>query len=168
MLALSKRSYDQPRQHIRKQRDYLADKGPSSQKAMVFPVRSAKKSIQSILKEIIPEYSLGELMLKLKFYYFGHLMRTDSLAKTLMLRKTEGRKRTGWQRTRWLDGISSMDMSLSKLQGLVRRQGTWCVAVHGAKRVGYDWGTEKQIGIKYNLFRLHTQCHSSSIEAGFH
>ena len=62
---------------------------------MVFPVRTAKKSNQSILKEIIAEYSLGELMLKLKFHYFGHLMRTDSLAKTLMLGKTEGRKKTG-------------------------------------------------------------------------
>ena len=78
---------------------------------------TARKSNQSILKEISPEYSLEGLMLKLKLQYFGHLMqRTDSLQKTLILRKIEGRKRTGCQRMRWLGGITdSMDMSLSKL-----------------------------------------------------
>ena len=77
---------------------------------------TARRSNQSILKEINPEYSLEELMLKLKLQYFGHLMQiTDSLEKTLMLRKTEGRRRRGWQRMRWFDGITNlMDMSLSK------------------------------------------------------
>ena len=93
---------------------------------------TARRSNQSILKEISPEYSLEGLMLKLKFQYFGHLMqRTDSLEKILMLGKTEGRKRRGRQRMRWL-----MDISLSKLQELVMNREAWRVAVHGVVRVG--------------------------------
>ena len=139
MLTPWKESYDQPRQHIKKQRHYFANNGPSS-KAMVFPVvmygceswtvKKAEhwridafklwcwrrllripwtvgKSNQSILKEISPGCSLEGLMLKLKLQYFGHLMRrVDSLEKTLILGRIEGRSRRGWQRMKWLDGIT--------------------------------------------------------------
>ena len=139
MFAPWKKSYDQPRQRIKKQRHYLANKGPSSQgcgfsrshvwmweldykeswapknwcfwivvleKTLDSPL-DCRTSNQSILKEISPKYALEELMLKLEFQYFGHLMwRTDSLEKTLMLGKIEGRRRRGQQRMRWLDGIT--------------------------------------------------------------
>ena len=105
-----------------------------------------RRSNQSILKEINPEYSLKGLMLKLKLQYFGHLMwREDSLEKNLMLEKIEGRRRKGWQRMRWLDDITdSMYMSLSKLQVIVKDRETWYAAVHGVKKSWTqlsDWTT---------------------------
>ena len=105
---------------------------------------TARRSNQSILKEIHPEYSLEALKLKLKLQYSGHLMqRADSLEKTLMLGKTEGRRTSGWDRMRWLDGITdSMDVSLSEVRELVMNREAWRAQFMGSQRVAHDWVTE--------------------------
>ena len=166
-----KKSYDQPRQHIKKQRCYFVKvivflvvmygceiwtiKKTECWRIDVFGLWcwrrllrvpwTARRSNQSILK-ISPAYSLKGLMLKLKLQYFDHLMqRADSLEKTLMLGKTEGRRRRGWQRTRWLDGITdSMGMSLRKFQEMVKDREAWHVAAHGVTKSQTwlsDWKT---------------------------
>ena len=176
-LAPWKKSYDQPRQHIKKQRQYFANKGPSLVKPMVFPVVmygceswtimkaerqridafelwcwrrllrvpwTARRSNQSILKEISPGCSSEGLMLKLKLQYFGHWMRrADSLEKTLMLGKIEGRWRRQRQRMRWLDAITnSMDIVWvnSRIWWWTGKPGV--LRFMGLQRVGHNWATE--------------------------
>ena len=119
---------------------------------------TTRRSIQSVLREINPEYSLEGLMLKLKFQYFGHLMLTDDLLEKFpMLGKIEGRRGRGGQRMRWLDSITdAINMNLGKFQEMKRNREAWCAAVHGTAKSLPDWATEQQCCEYWFFFFSHS------------
>ena len=198
MLAPWKESYDQLKQHIKKQRHYFANKGLSSQgydfssshvwmwdldckeswaqknwcfelwcwRRLLRVPWNARRSNQSILKEISPGCSLEGLMLKVKLQYFGHLMwRVDSLEKTLMMGKIEGRRRRGWQRMRCLDGITdTVDTGLGGILVLVMHRESWCHAFHGVAKSWSrlsDWAE-----LNWKLWEFPVECEWDPFSVG--